>query len=435
MAKRSIANLYDAPKSNVQFSEGQKSKGILDDHAVRQNVASKEGTIEHTPTEDNHIVNKKHVDNTFLKLDCSNDPLTNDLDTNHEISISADNKKLTMGAGGSTDYYQEFDGTNTQFYTSGGFQYEGHIGLNVTPINSSYMYIQTDKETMSGINNLAMQFRARGQATADTAYLLAGVIGEAQTFGAYNYTSRIYGVQGAINHVGTGTITKAHAIDAAVNNFAGLAGTITNARGLNINIDAEDGTITNANGVYINDFVVDTGTLTTSYGIYLEEQTQATNNYQIYSVGGDAYFGNGNIETIKNKITNIGGIAIKLTNKTGANSIAGQLVEADTTTNDAVSISPAGNVDTIGVFLDGGIADGAEAWVVISGIADVAMDDNLAATRGYWVGAGVLAGYATNSVSPPAAPTHFEEIGHCIESVAAGGAGTHILARCVLHFN
>ncbi len=231
MAKRSIANLYDAPKSNVQFSEGQKSKGILDDHAVRQNVASKEGTIEHTPTEDNHIVNKKHVDNTFLKLDCSNDPLTNDLDTNHEISISADNKKLTMGAGGSTDYYQEFDGTNTQFYTSGGFQYEGHIGLNVTPINSSYMYIQTDKETMSGINNLAMQFRARGQATADTAYLLAGVVGEAQTFGAYNYTSRIYGVQGAINHVGTGTITKAHAIDAAVNNFAGLAGTITNAKG------------------------------------------------------------------------------------------------------------------------------------------------------------------------------------------------------------
>jgi len=30
---------------------------------------------------------------------------------------------------------------------------------------------------------------------------------------------------------------------------------------------------------------------------------------------------------------------------------------------------------------------------------------------------------------------HFEEIGHCIETVAAGGAGTHILARCVLHFN
>ncbi len=40
-----------------------KSAGIMDDHAVRKNIATKEGTIEHVPTEDNHILNKLYFDN------------------------------------------------------------------------------------------------------------------------------------------------------------------------------------------------------------------------------------------------------------------------------------------------------------------------------------------------------------------------------------
>lgn len=59
---KNIANLYDPPKSRTQFSEGHKSKGILDDYAVRGNIDTKEGKIEHTPTLDNHIANKKYVD-------------------------------------------------------------------------------------------------------------------------------------------------------------------------------------------------------------------------------------------------------------------------------------------------------------------------------------------------------------------------------------
>lgn len=137
----------------------------------------------------------------------------------------------------------------------------------------------------------------------------------------------------------------------------------------------------------------------------------------------------------KIKLTQIGGIAILLTNETGFNTIAGQLVKADTAINDAVVLAAAGDVECFGVFLDSGVADGSEAWVVVSCIADVAFDDNVAAVRGNWAGTGVLAGYAANQASPPAAPNHFEEIGHCIESVSAGGGGTHILARCVLHFN
>jgi len=134
-------------------------------------------------------------------------------------------------------------------------------------------------------------------------------------------------------------------------------------------------------------------------------------------------------------ISPIGGIMIKLTNKTGANSVAGQVVSPDTATDDAVILNAIGGVNPIGVFLESGISDGSEAWIVVSGIADVALDDNVAAVHGNWIGSGIAAGYASTGASPPAAPTHFEEIGHCIESVAAGGAGTHILARCVLHFN
>ncbi len=135
----------------------------------------------------------------------------------------------------------------------------------------------------------------------------------------------------------------------------------------------------------------------------------------------------------------IGGICIKLTNKTGVNSVAGKLVKADTSTNDAVKLTVLDEEETMGVFLDSGIADGSEAWVVISGIADVAMQDNTTATRGNWVRSSITeAGYAdaTNSTPPsPAAFSHFNEIGNCIETVTATGGGTHILARCVLHFN
>ena len=59
---RNIANIYNPPKASTQFSEGQKSKGILDDHAVRKNINSMEGTVEQVPTNDNHIVNKKYTD-------------------------------------------------------------------------------------------------------------------------------------------------------------------------------------------------------------------------------------------------------------------------------------------------------------------------------------------------------------------------------------
>ena len=65
----------------------------------------------------------------------------------------------------------------------------------------------------------------------------------------------------------------------------------------------------------------------------------------------------------------------------------------------------------------------------------MAFDDNVGSVDGDWVETSE-AGYVQSDTNPPGAvAAHFQEVGHCIETVGAGGGGTHILARCVLHFN
>ncbi len=146
---------------------------------------------------------------------------------------------------------------------------------------------------------------------------------------------------------------------------------------------------------------------------------------------------NGDVELTKIKMTTIGGYAIKMTNKTGANSVAGHVVTPDSANNDAV-VKVVQNVPNgIGVFLDSGVTDGSEAWVVVGGIADVFFV--AAATRGFLARTFVTVDgdYVIGQAKSEAQPTspfsvdkHFCEIGHCIETT--GGAG---LARTVLHFN
>ena len=135
--------------------------------------------------------------------------------------------------------------------------------------------------------------------------------------------------------------------------------------------------------------------------------------------------------TTKIKLTSIGGYAIKLTNKTGGNTIAGQLVNVYTATaiDDAFKTVDASDEDIIGIVLDAGVADGSEAWVVVSGIADVLMDAGGSA-RGDRIISSATAGSGDVWNTGGAIVTHFMEIGHCIETRTGAG-----LARCVLHFN
>ena len=52
----------------VNKPQPNKSAGILDDFAVRKVVATKEGSITRTPTEDIDIVNKKYVDDQIATV-------------------------------------------------------------------------------------------------------------------------------------------------------------------------------------------------------------------------------------------------------------------------------------------------------------------------------------------------------------------------------
>lgn len=135
--------------------------------------------------------------------------------------------------------------------------------------------------------------------------------------------------------------------------------------------------------------------------------------------------------------TDLGGYAIKLINKTGANSVKGTLVSADTTADDACKLTPLDGLDTIGVMWSDGVADGSSVWVVVSGIAQVKF--GAAATRGQFArqsittDTGAAAGIATAEAAPTtpfATDNHFREVGHVIQSIGAAG-----LARCVVHFN
>lgn len=63
MAKNPLIRSY--PRK-VAKPQPQKSAGILDDHAVRKNIATKEGTIEKVPVNDSDIANKKYVDDTHV---------------------------------------------------------------------------------------------------------------------------------------------------------------------------------------------------------------------------------------------------------------------------------------------------------------------------------------------------------------------------------
>lgn len=131
----------------------------------------------------------------------------------------------------------------------------------------------------------------------------------------------------------------------------------------------------------------------------------------------------------KSSMSPIGGFCIMLTNKTGSNSVSGDLVSAHTTINDAVEQTAASGTTAIGVFLSSGVSDGSEAWVVIAGIADVHMDAAGASNGDRIVASSATAGRGRSNNAPSAA-VHWMEIGHCVETTAGNGTG-----RCVLHFN
>ena len=75
-----------------RFIDLPKSAGILDDHAVRKNLATKEGTIEKVPVDNSDIANKKYVDDNAP--DGTEVKSTNTLGDNRLIKGDAGGRKV-----------------------------------------------------------------------------------------------------------------------------------------------------------------------------------------------------------------------------------------------------------------------------------------------------------------------------------------------------
>ena len=136
----------------------------------------------------------------------------------------------------------------------------------------------------------------------------------------------------------------------------------------------------------------------------------------------------------KTGINKIGGVMVKLTNKTGASSVKGTVVYVNPSVDNAFGVNPIDGDMPFGVVFESGIADGSECWVVVDGIAEILIVDGQAATRSYIAySSSSVAGRVDTAASVPAADdVHFREIGHTLESKAGG---TDILCKCVIHFN
>lgn len=125
--------------------------------------------------------------------------------------------------------------------------------------------------------------------------------------------------------------------------------------------------------------------------------------------------------------TTIGGFASRLINKTGAVTVAGDVVKTDAANTDAVILTPASDLNAVGVFLDSGIVDGSLAWVVNGGVADIHMDAGGCAA-GDRIITSITPGRGQVNNAPSVA-IHFQEIGHAQENAVANAN-----ARCMIHF-
>jgi hypothetical protein len=126
------------------------------------------------------------------------------------------------------------------------------------------------------------------------------------------------------------------------------------------------------------------------------------------------------------------GLLVSLINKTGAASVKGSVVETTSGTDGAFRLQTTRD-ESFGIVYESGIADGSPCRVVVAGIADVLLEDGAGANSGDWIGGAATNGRAySNGISPPAAAAHFDEIGHCLQTVAGG---TDVLCRIVMHYN
>jgi len=135
------------------------------------------------------------------------------------------------------------------------------------------------------------------------------------------------------------------------------------------------------------------------------------------------------------EVTVDGCLVAFLINNTGHTSVKGELVHASHTADYTADLLTKDVPDCIGVVYASGIPAGDLMPVAIGGMPEVLLEDGTGATHGQWMrdSANVDGrAVAQELPAPPANTNHFNEIGHCLQTVVAG---TDKLCRIVMHFN
>jgi hypothetical protein len=126
-----------------------------------------------------------------------------------------------------------------------------------------------------------------------------------------------------------------------------------------------------------------------------------------------------------------GGLYQTYINRTGSASVKGTIVVSSTAYDNAVAIAPASSQMSIGVIYEGGIANGSPVKVVISGKAQVLLQDTNDSFQGYWCGTSLTPGRMFQNATLPVL-NEWQAIGHSMEDVTSG---TNVLAWVTLQFN
>jgi hypothetical protein len=186
---------------------------------------------------------------------------------------------------------------------------------------------------------------------------------------------------------------------------------------LTLNGDISCGAIA-ATGNVVGNVVNAVGNVQGANGVFSNDVSGATGTF---SAGvRNSYF----------KITPEGGFAVRLTNESGAVTVKGQIVSHKETVARAFDLTAVDANHCLGVVYESGIADAAECWVVVAGIAQVLMKN--AATMGHIcriplnTDDGEAAGYAMDASQSSTASVY--KIGDVLET-----ADAEVLCKVLLH--
>jgi len=80
------------------------------------------------------------------------------------------------------------------------------------------------------------------------------------------------------------------------------------------------------------------------------------------------------------KLTPEGGIAVRIINGSGSASVKGTVVCVNNGNDNQFALQT-NEFNAIGICYESGIANGSYAWIVVSGIADVLLQDTIGSTR------------------------------------------------------